>query len=132
MYLRIQPTSEIPIYTQLIYQIKKGIIKKELMPGESLPSVRSLASDIGINLHTVNKAYKLLVDEGVLVQQKKGFMVNSSVNLMMKEDQFKAFREKLEELIIDARIFNVSDEVLMDLKTEIMKTLKESDEDDVV
>lgn len=132
MYLRIQPTSEIPIYTQLIYQIKKGIIKKELMPGESLPSVRSLASDIGINLHTVNKAYKLLVEEGVLVQQKKGFMVNPSVNLMMKEDQFKAFREKLEELIIDARIFNVSDEVLMDLKTEIMKTLKESDEDDVV
>lgn len=132
MYLRIQPTSEIPIYTQLIYQIKKGIIKKELMPGESLPSVRSLASDIGINLHTVNKAYKLLVEEGVLVQQKKGFRVNPSVNLMMKEDQFKAFREKLEELIIDARIFNVSDEVLMDLKTEIMKTLKESDEDDVV
>lgn len=132
MYLRIQPTSEIPIYTQLIYQIKKGIIKKELMPGESLPSVRSLASDIGINLHTVNKAYKLLVEEGVLVQQKKGFMVNPSVNLMMKEDQFKAFREKLEELMIDARIFNVSDEVLMDLKTEIMKTLKESDEDDVV
>lgn len=132
MYLRIQPTSEIPIYTQLIYQIKKGIIKKELMPGESLPSVRSLASDIDINLHTVNKAYKLLVEEGVLVQQKKGFMVNPSVNLMMKEDQFKAFREKLEELIIDARIFNVSDEVLIDLKTEIMKILKESDEDDVV
>lgn len=71
MFIRIQPESQTPIYTQLIYQIKRGILKKELLPGEGLPSVRSLAGDIGINMHTVNKAYKLLVEEGVLVQQKK-------------------------------------------------------------
>ncbi|MGX7417690.1 GntR family transcriptional regulator [Carnobacterium gallinarum] len=127
MYIRIQPNSETPIYTQLIYQIKRGIIKKELLPGEGLPSVRSLAGDIGINMHTVNKAYKLLVEEGVLAQQKKGFMVNPNLMIEMNQKYLHNYRERLEELLIDAKIFNLTEESISKMRNEIENTLKESD-----
>ena len=74
MFVEIEPTSPIPIYTQLINQIKKAIVKGELETGEMLPSVRSLAGDLGVNMHTVNKGYNLLVDEGVLVKSQRGYM----------------------------------------------------------
>lgn len=53
-----------PLYLQIRNQIVAGIATGELGPGAALPSVRTLASDLGINLHTVNKAYAVLRDEG--------------------------------------------------------------------
>ena len=70
MIIELQPYSDKPIYEQLILEIKRGIITGELQPGEALPSVRTLAADIGINMHTVNKVYKHLQNEKVLVKQK--------------------------------------------------------------
>ncbi|MEG2504617.1 MAG: GntR family transcriptional regulator [Carnobacterium sp.] len=128
MFIRIQPESQTPIYTQLIYQIKRGILKKELLPGEGLPSVRSLAGDIGINMHTVNKAYKLLVEEGVLVQQKKGFMVNPTMKIKMQEKELALYRERLEELIIDTHIFSITEEEIEKMRESIEKMLKESEQ----
>lgn len=128
MFIRIQPESQTPIYTQLIYQIKRGILKKELLPGEGLPSVRSLAGDIGINMHTVNKAYKLLVEEGVLVQQKKGFMVNPTMKIKIQEKELALYRERLEELIIDTHIFSISEEEIEKMRESIEKMLKESEQ----
>jgi GntR family transcriptional regulator len=66
-----------PIYLQLVQQIIEGIAREELRPGEALPSVRSLAADIGINLHTVNKAYQQLKQEGfILIHRQKGVVIN--------------------------------------------------------
>ncbi len=62
MFLAIDFQSDTPIYMQLKHQIIAGIARGELKEGENLPSVRQLAQDIGINLHTVNKAYSLLKD----------------------------------------------------------------------
>ncbi|ECV7489956.1 GntR family transcriptional regulator, partial [Salmonella enterica subsp. enterica serovar Muenchen] len=56
MIIQLDLQSDVPIYTQLVHQIIEGIASGRLQPGEPLPSVRSLASDIGVNLHTVNKA----------------------------------------------------------------------------
>lgn len=64
MLISLEPNSPIPLYKQIHDQIVAGIAMGELEPGTSLPSVRSLASDLGINLHTVNKAYAVLRDEG--------------------------------------------------------------------
>jgi len=77
VYITLDLESEEPIYTQLKYQIIAGIAKKELSPGEALPSVRSLAADLSINLHTVNKAYQQLKQEGfILIHRQKGVVVN--------------------------------------------------------
>lgn len=77
MIIRLDMQSDVPIYTQLMNQIIEGIASKQLAPGEYLPSVRSLASDIGVNLHTVNKAYTLLKQEGFIqIHRQKGVVVN--------------------------------------------------------
>lgn len=64
MIISIDGCSTEPLYKQIHDQVIAGIATGELEPGMSLPSVRSLASDLGINLHTVNKASAVLRDEG--------------------------------------------------------------------
>ena len=70
MIVEIDQRSDVPIYEQLHRQFIAAIAGDELSPGDSLPSVRSLAVDLGINLHTVNKAYALLRDEGYIVMRR--------------------------------------------------------------
>lgn len=73
MIIQVDQFGEEPLYVQIRDQIISGIARGELVPGQALPSVRSLASDLGINLHTVNKAYALLRDEGyVLMRGRSG------------------------------------------------------------
>ena len=64
MLLRIDLTSSEPIYLQIRSQIVQAVASGELAAGDALPSVRALASDLGVNMHTVNKAYAVLRDEG--------------------------------------------------------------------
>lgn len=67
MVITIDKLSDTPLYLQLRNQVIAGIAAGELRPGDALPSVRSLAEDLGINLHTVNKAYATLRDEGYVI-----------------------------------------------------------------
>ncbi|MBR5259247.1 MAG: GntR family transcriptional regulator [Eggerthellaceae bacterium] len=69
MLLSIDHAAPEPIYLQIRTQVVTAIARGELHPGDRLPSVRALASDLGVNLHTVNKAYALLRDEGYLVMR---------------------------------------------------------------
>lgn len=69
MILRIDQTSSDPVYLQIRDQIVGAIACGELLPADRLPSVRALASDLGVNLHTVNKAYAVLRDEGYLLMR---------------------------------------------------------------
>lgn len=69
MILTIDKTSPDPIYMQIRSRVVAGIARGELLPGDRLPAVRSLASDLGVNLHTVNRAYAVLRDEGHIVMK---------------------------------------------------------------
>ena len=69
MLIRIDKNAEDPLYLQIRDQIIVAIAREEITPGSALPSVRSLATDLGINLHTVNKAYAVLRDEGYVVMR---------------------------------------------------------------
>ena len=71
MLIEINTLETSPIYEQLRDQIVLGIASKNLIPGEALPSVRRLAADLGINFHTVNKAYTMLCDEGYIVMDRR-------------------------------------------------------------
>lgn len=77
MFLVLEFDSEVPIYLQIRNKIIEGIAKNEIKEGDKLPSVRELASGVEVNLHTVNKAYNLLKEEGfVTVDRRKGVIVN--------------------------------------------------------
>ena len=69
MLLRIDLTSQEPIYLQIRSQIVHAVATGELQAGDALPSVRSLAGDLGVNMHTVNKAYAVLRDEGYVTMR---------------------------------------------------------------
>lgn len=87
MILKIDFDSEVPIYIQIKNQIIEGIAKGEIDKDEELPSVRALAEDIGINMHTVNKAYNILKDEGYIkIDRRKGAIV--SLNLDTSKEKF--------------------------------------------
>lgn len=93
MILRIDFDSETPIYVQIKNQVIEGIAKSEIEIGEELPSVRALAEDIGVNMHTVNKAYNMLKDEGYIkIDRRKGAVVSLNLNQSMEK-----FREDLNE-----------------------------------
>ncbi len=88
MILKIDFDSDIPIYVQIKNQVVEGIARGELEEGEELPSVRGLADDIGVNMHTVNKAYSLLKDDGYIkIDRRKGAFV--SLSLKSSNEEFK-------------------------------------------
>ena len=60
-----------PLFAQLIEQLKQAVIREQIRPGDALPSIRQLASDLGINNKTVAKAYRLLERDSVI--QAKGY-----------------------------------------------------------
>nr|WP_321303277.1 GntR family transcriptional regulator [uncultured Trichococcus sp.] len=124
MFIEILPSSDTPIYTQLMYQIKIGILKGEWSFGDGLPSVRNLASELGINMHTVNKAYNLLADEGILVKNQKGYFVSERVMMASNEHTKAMMQDKLKEILIDKQIFEVTDETFNGWLNEIEKELE--------
>lgn len=76
MILTVDLDSEVPIYQQLRDQIVEAIAQGVLVEGSALPSTRALAADFGINFHTVNKAYDLLRQQGLIrLNRKTGAVV---------------------------------------------------------
>ena len=79
MILNIDLASEVPIYQQLRDRIVEAIADGELTEGSSLPATRALAADFGINFHTVNKAYDLLRQQGLIrLNRKTGAVVTAT------------------------------------------------------
>ena len=118
MIIELQPYGDKPIYEQLILEIKRGIIIGELGPGEAVPSVRTLASDIGINMHTVNKVYKHLQNEKVLVKQKSGFIVNPE-SLKPTPDVLSQLTQHIYELVIEKELYGLSEEEILKMMHQV-------------
>ena len=80
MILNVDLSGEVPIYQQLRDQIVEAIAEGVLIEGSALPATRTLAADFGINFHTVNKAYDLLRQEGLIrLNRKTGAVVTRTV-----------------------------------------------------
>lgn len=80
MILNVDLASEVPIYQQLRDQVVEAIAEGVLVEGSTLPATRALAADFGINFHTVNKAYDLLRQEGLIrLNRKTGAVVTPTV-----------------------------------------------------
>ena len=95
MVIEIDFQSDEAIYTQLMNQIIMGIATSALQEGDPLPSVRQLADTIGINMHTVNKAYSLLRQEGfVSIDRRKGAVICLDV------DKIRAMEEMKQNLMV--------------------------------
>ena len=117
MLIEIDFNSDEAIYMQLRNQIIMGIATSALQEGEALPSVRQLAQTVGINMHTVNKAYAVLRQEGFIqLDRRRGAVIALDV------DKIKAITEMKEQLrIVLAKgcCKNISKEEVQELVDEI-------------
>lgn len=117
MLIEIDYESNEAIYMQLRNQIVIAIATSAIQEGDSLPSVRQLADTIGINMHTVNKAYSLLKQEGFLqLDRRKGAVIS------LNPDRAKALAEmryELQIMLSRARCRNISREDVHALVDEI-------------
>ena len=95
MFIEIDFNSSEALYIQLRNQIIMGIATSTIREGDTLPSVRQLAENIGINMHTVNKAYSVLRQEGFLtIDRRRGAMIS------IDGDKMRALEEMKRELVV--------------------------------
>lgn len=117
MIIEMDFNSEEALYLQLCNQIIQGIAMDHFHEGDSLPSVRQLADTIGINMHTVNKAYTVLKQEGfVKVDRRRGAVVAVDID---KVRALEEMEKELKVVLAKASCKNISREEVHALIDEI-------------
>lgn len=119
MIISIDFNSDEAIYMQLRNQIIIGIANSEMHEGDSLPSVRQLADNIGVNMHTVNKAYTVLKQEGFIkLDRRKGAVVAVDIDKLQAEEELC---QDLKIIIAKALCKNISPKEIHNIVDSIMK-----------
>ncbi len=119
MIIEIDFNSDEALYLQLRNQIILGIATSQFQEGDSLPSVRQLADTIGINMHTVNKAYTVLKQEGyVKVDRRRGAVIAVDVDKMQAMRELK---RELQVILAKSSCKNISVEEIHELIDEIYR-----------
>ena len=117
MVIEIDFQSDEALYTQLMNQIIMGIATSRLQEGDTLPSVRQLADTVGVNMHTVNKAYHVLKREGYIsLDKRRGAVIAVDVD---KLQQLEVMKEQLRIVLARGRCKNISRQEVHELVDEI-------------
>ena len=121
--IQIDFNSDEAIYIQLRNQIILGIATSQLQEGDTLPSVRQMAETIGINMHTVNKAYSVLRQEGLLcIDRRRGAVVRINADKLYAMEELQ---EELRVTLAKAVCKNVSREEVHQLADQIYSEYEE-------
>ena len=114
MHVRISDQDGVPIYVQLVSQIKFLVSSGRLTPGEQLPPVRKLAEQLVINPNTVARAYRELESEGVVASRRgAGVFVADGGSPLARREQNRILAERVDVLLTEARQMNVDLETLL-------------------
>lgn len=106
MIIHVDFDSDEAIYIQLRNQIVIGIATNQLQDGESLPSVRQLADNLGVNMHTVNKAYSILKQDGYLkLDRRRGAYI--CVEVEDKSTEVEAINADIRMIVAQAICKNI-------------------------
>ncbi len=120
MKIKILPQGTLAIYEQIVNQLKNAIVTNELKAGEALPSIRSLAAELGVSVITTKRAYEELEKDGLIRSVTgKGFYVCEYNTDYLKEKQLMMLEKRLEEVIYEAKQAGLSCEEF----TEMVETL---------
>ena len=117
MMIQIDFNSEEALYMQLRNQIILGIATAKIQEGDSLPSVRLMAEQIGINMHTVNRAYAVLREEGIIqLDRRRGATIVIDRNRLQALQDMKS---QLKPVLLKGICKNISKEDVYELVDEI-------------
>lgn len=119
LHLQIDPQSGIPVYRQIMDQVKYYVASGALKPGDGLPSIRDLAKTLRVNPTTIVNAYKELAhDETIEILHGKGAFISKSVKKLSEEELRASLRRLVRQLVVEANQMGASPQL-------VFKVLKE-------
>ncbi len=123
MHIRLNPQSGVPIYLQLMEQIKHGIESGALQPGDQLPAIRKLAETVVMNANTVAKAYRELEHEGYIeVRHGAGAFIANKLNSREVQNRMEQARPLIEQAVSQATRLGLNEEEIRRLvEAELLK-----------
>jgi GntR family transcriptional regulator len=123
IWLEVNPHSGIPLYIQLVEQIKRAVQVGVLRSGDPLPTVRGLAAELHIALNTIVKAYGELEALGIIeTRGGAGTIVRLGVDSLLQRQAVEQVRQRLHELASDVAALGVSEQELREwIEAEVQR-----------
>ncbi len=123
--INIDPRSSIPIYQQIVDNIKESILRGILMPDERLPSVRELARQLTTNPNTIQKAYKELERQKVTYSiPGKGSFISEDFKQRLDEEKMIEIKEILKKCVVEAHYMGVQKDKMLQILQEVYQELE--------
>jgi DNA-binding transcriptional regulator YhcF (GntR family) len=114
--LHISAHDGVPIYLQIVNQVKYLVAAGRLEPGQELPPIRTLAEQLVINPNTVARAYRELELAGVVTKRRTaGTYVSDTTSPLARRERLKIVTERVDALLAEARQMNIDTETLIEL-----------------
>lgn len=122
MKIMINPKGTLAIYEQIVNQLRNAIMTGELSPGEGLPSIRTLASQLEISVITTKRAYEELEKENLIRSVAgKGFYVCENNRDYLREKNYRLLEGRMEEVIRDCTAAGMTGEEILSMVGEFLK-----------
>ena len=116
MQIHISPTDGVPIYLQIVNQVKYQVASGRLAPGAELPPIRALAEQLLVNPNTVARAYRELELAGVVTKRRTaGTYVSDAGSPLARRERLKILTERVDALLAEARQMDVDTDEVVDL-----------------
>lgn len=125
LHFQINPHSGVPVYRQMVDQVKYYVASGGLKPGDQLPSIRELAQRLAVNPTTVVRVYSDLEHEGVIeMRHGKGAFVTAAGRRMSAGERERALRELARHLAVEAVQMGASTAQVLDCVREALADLR--------
>jgi GntR family transcriptional regulator len=116
MQLHISPTDGVPIYLQIVNQVKYLVASGRLTPGEELPPIRVLAEKLLVNPNTVARAYRELEVAGLVTKRRTaGTYVSDARSPLARRERLRILAERADALLAEARQMDINTDEVIDL-----------------
>ena len=116
MDLHLSPSDGVPIYLQIVNQVKYLVASGRLAPGDELPAIRTLAEQLVINPNTVARAYRELELAGVVTKRRTaGTYVSAAGSPLARRERLRVLTERIDALLAEARQMNIDVEAILEL-----------------
>lgn len=124
MQIHIVSNDGVPIYMQIVNQVKQLVASRRLVPGEELPPIRALAEQLVVNPNTVARAYLELERAGVVTKRHgSGTYVSEEPPSLSRREKFKALALRADSLLVEAEHFNFGLDEVISLLRERHETM---------
>ena len=128
--IHVNPSSGVPIYMQVMNQIRSLIVSAALKANDKLPSVRELAEFLQVNPMTISKAYSILeLEKTVYRLHGKGIYVSSSTNILKKKERLAMLQNHVKHIVYEAMRLDISVEETTNMLRGVFKKLNKKQEE---